>query len=63
MALVNVSKPSTSLTNTTKIDIGLTWSANLLQWQNETRTWDDTTSTIDNITRITSTIINTSKPA
>lgn len=63
MALTNVSKPSTSLTNTTKINIGLTWDANLLQWQNETRTWDDTISVIDNATRISSTIINTSKPA
>lgn len=63
MSIENVSKPTTSISNETKINIGLVWSADNLQWQNESRTWDDTVSTIDNSSRITSSITNISKPA
>jgi len=51
MAIENVSKPSSSISNATRINIGLTWDADTLQWQNESRTWDDTQSVIDNITK------------
>lgn len=63
MALTNTSKPTTTLANLTKINIGLVWSANLVQWQNETRTWGDTASVIDNLTKVTSSLSNISKPA
>jgi len=63
MALVNTSKPTTSFANLTKINIGLVWSADLLAWSAETRTWGDTASVIDNITKVTSTLSNISKPA
>lgn len=64
MAITNVSKPTTSLANQTKINIGLVWSANLLQWQNESRTWADTTSVIDNLNKPTNDIvISTPYPA
>ena len=63
MAITNVSRPISSMSNETKINIGLTWDADTLQWQNETRTWDDTVSVIDNITKVSSSITNTSKPS
>jgi len=49
--MINTSKPTTSYTNSDKINIGEVWNTNLNQWQNESRTWDDTASTIDNITK------------
>jgi len=51
MALTNVSKPNTSLTNTTKINIGETWASNPYTWALETRTWADMASVISNTTR------------
>lgn len=51
------------MSNETKINIGLTWDADTLQWQNESRTWDDTVSVIDNISKVSSSITNTSKPS
>lgn len=51
MALINVSKPSTSLTNTTKINIGETWASISSTWGAETRTWNDLQSLIDNTSR------------
>lgn len=52
MALTNVSKPNTSLTNTTKINIGETWASNPYTWALETRTWADLQSLIDNTTKV-----------
>lgn len=63
MAITNISKPSSSLSNVTKVNIGLVWDADLLQWQNESRTWDDTVSVIDNVSKVSSSITNISKPA
>lgn len=51
MAIVNVSKPTTTFANSTKINIGETWDSNSNQWQNESRTWDDMASIIDNGTK------------
>lgn len=51
MALVNESKPTTSLTNSTKINIGETWDSILSTWATESRTWDDMASIIDNISK------------
>ena len=48
MAITNESKPSTSLTNETKINIGETWASITTTWASETRTWGDLTSLIDN---------------
>jgi hypothetical protein len=62
MSITNISKPSTSLSNATKINIGLVWSADTFQWQNESRTWGETVSVIDNVTKISSSISNQSKP-
>ena len=60
--MINTDKPTTSFSNITKINIGLVWGADLLQWQNESRTWGETVSVIDNITKISSSITNNAKP-
>lgn len=62
MSITNQSRPSSSMANQAKINIGETWDTNLNQWQNESRTWDDMASIIDNITKISSTIINVARP-
>jgi len=51
MAIVNVSKPNSSIANQTKINIGETWATDLNTWATETHTWDSTGSVIDNITK------------
>jgi len=40
MALTNISKPSTSLTNTTTPVQYETWDSNTSTWNSETRTWN-----------------------
>jgi hypothetical protein len=51
MALVNISKPTTSLTNTTKVSSYETWDTNTTTWDTETRTWDDMGSLFDNVSK------------
>lgn len=63
MSITNQSKPITTLSNSTKVNIGEIWGSDLLQWQNELRTWAETVSIIDNATKITSSISNINKPA
>lgn len=52
MAITNISKPSSSVSNQSKINIGEVWNTDLNQWQNETRTWNDMASIIGNSTKI-----------
>ena len=63
MALTNVSKPTTSFTNIARVTFAELWSTITTTWASETRTWDDTASLIDNISRVATSITNTSKPA
>lgn len=63
MSITNQDKPTSSLANSSKINIGETWGSDLLQWQNELRTWAETISIIDNASRTTSSISNINKPA
>ena len=51
MSITNVSKPSSSISNLTKINIGETWDSITTTWATETRTWDDMRSIIDNNTK------------
>jgi hypothetical protein len=51
MAITNTSKPSSSVTNATKINIGDTWNAILTTWASETRSWDATGSLVTNISK------------
>ena len=63
MAISNTSKPTTTLSNTDKVSIGTTWNSILTTWNSETQTWLEASQLIDNISRVTSTFTNTSKPA
>ena len=62
MSIVNISKPSSSISNSSKINIGETWDSNDNQWQNEARTWDSTVSIISNSTRTSSSMTNLARP-
>lgn len=63
MTLTNTSKPSTSLTNVTRAASYETWDTITTTWDSETRTWDEVGSLIDNLSKSSSSITNTSKPA
>jgi hypothetical protein len=63
MSITNTSKPTTSLSNTSKVSFGETWTTITTTWGSETRSWLDTSSLIDNITKISSSITNTNKPS
>lgn len=52
MALTNISKPTTSLANITKVSIGETWATWLTSWATETRTWDQLSQLVTNSAKI-----------
>lgn len=60
--MINTSKPTTSYTNQDKVNIGETWASIDTTYATETRVWSDFASLIDNLTKISSTITNQSKP-
>lgn len=62
MSITNVSKPSTTLTNATKVSFAETWGAIQTTWGSETRTWADCISLVDNSSKPTTSISNTAKP-
>lgn len=51
------------MANQTKINIGETWASITTTYATETRAWSDFASLIDNLTKISSSITNQSKPA
>lgn len=63
MAIANLPKPSSSMANQTKINIGETWASITTTWASETRTWADMASLIDNITKQSSSITNIARPS
>lgn len=62
MALTNTSKPTTSITNTTKVSFAELWSTITTTWASETRTWADMVSLIDNTSKPTTSLTNVAKP-
>lgn len=62
MPLTNISKPTTSIANSSKIPTGETWGSILTTWATETQTWGDTASFIDNILKPSTSISNIAKP-
>lgn len=62
MSITNVSKPSTTLTNATKVSFAELWSTIATTWASETRTWADCISLIDNTTKPSTSITNVAKP-
>jgi hypothetical protein len=59
--MINVSKPTTSYSNSTKVSIGETWGSIPTTWETETRTWLEASQLIDNVTKQSSSITNISK--
>ena len=49
MTITNQDKPTTSLTNITKVSIGETWASILTTWATETRTWLAISQLITNV--------------
>lgn len=62
MAITNTAKPSTSLTNTTKVSFAETWATVTTTWATETRTWLETISLMDNFSKPSNSLTNTAKP-
>ena len=62
MSITNTAKPSTSITNTVKVNLAELWSTITTTWASETRTWDDCISLIDNTSKPSTSITNVSKP-
>lgn len=63
MTIVNVSKPSSSLSNTARPDTGLTWAQATMTWNAQTDTWSESGSLLDNVSRVSSSMTNIAKPA
>ena len=51
MTIVNVSKPTTSFSNSSKVSIGETWATITTTWATETRTWLAVSQLITNTSR------------
>lgn len=62
MSITNTSKPTSSVTNTTKVAVGETWATDLNTWNAESRTWDATISIISNIAKTSSSMTNIARP-
>lgn len=59
----NVSKPTTTYTNTAKVLAAVTWDTwNDVTWATETRTWDELASNFDGFSKPTTTMTNVAKP-
>jgi hypothetical protein len=63
MALINQSKPTTSIGNSTKVSVGITWASIATTWATETKTWGLISMLLANITKISSTISNVVRPS
>ena len=61
--ITNTSKPSTSLTNTAKVNLAELWSTITTTFASETRTWLDCVSLIDNVSKPSTSFTNTNKPS
>lgn len=60
--MTNEDKPTTALSNSSKVSHQETWDSNTTTWDTETRTWDETGSKITNTTRVSSSMTNSAKP-
>lgn len=53
---------SGSITNQAKASIGETWGSIATTWASETQSWEEASQLISNVARVSSTMINQSKP-
>lgn len=63
MAITNVTKPTTTLTNSVKVVNYETWDSNTTTWNTEVRTWDQMGTKMSNSVKAIPSITNTNKPA
>lgn len=61
--IINTSKPTTSVTNVTKISFGETWGSILTTWATETRTWAAMISLFTDTSKPTTSFTNVAKPS
>lgn len=52
MSITNESKPTTSVSNSSKVESEVTWDTNTTTWNTEVRNWNDMGSTIINISTV-----------
>lgn len=62
MALTNTTKPSTSITNTSRVASFMTWANIETTWSTETNTWLSVSALLDNTAKVSPGITNTPKP-
>ena len=60
--MINTAKPSTSITGSSKPQVGETWDTNPNTWDEETRTWDASGNLVTNTAKQSSTITNINRP-
>jgi len=60
--MINQDKISSSISNSSKVNIGEIWDTDSFTWATESRTWDDMISIITNNTKISSSMTNQSRP-
>lgn len=63
MTMINQSKPVSSVTNSTKPTISVSWATITTTWASETHTWAGIASMLTNVLKQISSIVNISKPA
>ena len=60
--MINQDKISSSISNSTRVNIGETWNTDLNTWNGESITWDRTVSIINNTTKVSSSMANVDRP-
>lgn len=63
MPITNISKPTTSFANSSKVVSYENWDSNLSTWDSETRTWDEMGTIWGNSSKPSTTITNVTKPS
>lgn len=60
--MLNQSKPTTTITNTTRASGGETWGSIATTWASESRTWLAVSQLLSNTSKVASVLANQSKP-
>lgn len=62
MSITNITKPTTSLTNITRVAFAELWSSITTTWAAETRTWITAGSLLTNTSKPSTSLTNIAKP-
>ena len=60
--MINTSKPTTSIANSNKPQVGETWATEPYTWTVESRTWLAISKLISNVSKPTTTLSNVARP-